>query len=87
MSKEETTVIQMEDKIRNVLTKVARKGCKGTSDNINERVMIQGIRAIRDLFLEEILSLIKPFDGTGFEYTKIQAYNECISDLEDKLQW
>lgn len=43
-----------DEKIREILEKVAKNGCKGTSKNINQRVIVQALSQLNALIDEQI---------------------------------
>ena len=72
----------MKQEIRNVLEKVAKNGCKGTSDNINERVMIQALTDILAIIRESLPEKKKEIIGQP----EIFGYNQAIDEITKKLE-
>ena len=78
-----------QDDLREVLEAVAKNGTKGTSDNINERVLIQALSQITKLVEEDketIGRYIKTF-GHIHEAGKenIDTCAKCGLDLRDDI--
>jgi len=77
--------MNLEGKIREILNKVAINGTKGTSDNINQRVVIQGTTDIINLF-KESLPEKKNEKVNGIVYAVNASFNSCLEEILNKLE-
>ena len=70
-----------EEEAREILEAVAKNGCKGTSKNINQRVIIQGISKLKALTKIDEEKLLKVIQYAHYLWLEDKA------DTNNLIKW